>query len=455
MPNIIAYASIIAWPLFIIWFFSKYSIRKAILLSIFGSFMFLPAAFEINFPGIPAFDKFTITAMAIIFVLVVLKRQPIGFKSLNKQHKFFFILLVISPILTALNNSTPYIYIPGLTLYDGISQSMDIFLYFFPFLLGYQYFRTYDDQLFLFKFFAIAVLIYGVLAAYEIRMSPQLHNIVYGYFPHDWFQQVRGDGFRSVVFMGHGLMVALFLALGIIIVNALRMTNVRFSPFNNMFLLLFLVLILLLSKSLLALIMGLCGLLVVFLVSYKKIHYVSFFIAAVFFTYPLSTSLKVFPHDTLLDYASMISDDRAQSLGYRFYHEEELLNHAREKPLLGWGTWGRNRVYDPETGEDISVTDGKWILTLGSNGWVGFIAQFYFIFIGLYIAYKACRRNKNLNRNEGILLASHVIIVAFILLDQMPNASLVPFYVFIAGCLLGRSEQVLLDRQSENQIRAS
>jgi len=453
MPNIIAYASIIAWPLFIIWFFSKYSIRKAILLSVFGSFMFLPVGFEINFPGIPAFDKFTTTSMAIIFILVVLKRQPIGFNSLTKNHKLFFIILLITPIFTSLNNNNVYIFIPGLTIYDGISHSMDIFLQFFPFLLGYKYFRKYDDQLLLFKFFAVAALIYGLLAGYEIRMSPQLHNIVYGYFPHEWTQQLRGDGFRPVLFMGHGLMVSLFLALGIIALNAIRMTNIKISPFNNFFLLIFLIVVLVLSKSFLALMMGVGGLLIVIFINYKRIHYISLTIAFIFFTYPLSTSLKIFPHDMLVDYSSVISEGRAESLAFRFHHENKLLNHATEKPLLGWGTWGRNRIYDPETGQDLSVTDGMWILTLGANGWIGFISQFYFIIIALLIAYKACKYYKNLTKNENILLASHVLILSLILLDQMPNASLVPLYIFIAGCLLGRSEQIVADKKSEQIYR--
>lgn len=64
----------------------------------------------------------------------------------------------------------------------------------------------------MFRFLVIAGLIYTVPMLYEIRMSPQLHTIFYGYFPHSFGQQARGGGFRPVVFMGHGLLVG-FLRL--------------------------------------------------------------------------------------------------------------------------------------------------------------------------------------------------------------------------------------------------
>jgi hypothetical protein len=43
-----------------------------------------------------------------------------------------------------------------------------------------------------------------------------LHTWVYGYFPHSFAQQLRYGGYRPVVFMGHGLLVALFAAIALI-----------------------------------------------------------------------------------------------------------------------------------------------------------------------------------------------------------------------------------------------
>src|SRR5262249_17421221 len=57
----------------------------------------------------------------------------------------------------------------------------------------------------------IAGLLYSLPMLFEIRMSPQLHTWIYGYFPHSFSQQMRDGGFRPIVFMGHGLLVAFFI----------------------------------------------------------------------------------------------------------------------------------------------------------------------------------------------------------------------------------------------------
>ena len=45
-----------------------------------------------------------------------------------------------------------------------------------------------------------------------------------------------------------------------------------------------------------------------------------------------------------------------------------------QRPALGWGRWGRSRVYE-EGGKDVSVTDSLWIILLGTTGLVGLIAM--------------------------------------------------------------------------------
>ena len=68
-----------------------------------------------------------------------------------------------------------------------------------------------------------------------------------------------------------------------------------------------------------------------------------------------------------------ISEDRAESLNYRIYAETLLLERARERPVLGWGAWGRSRVKDDD-GRDRVAVDGLWIIFLGTNGLVGLLS---------------------------------------------------------------------------------
>lgn len=64
--------------------------------------------------------------------------------------------------------------------------------------------------------------------------------------------------------------------------------------------------------------------------------------------------------------------DRAASLQFLIENENILSEKARKKGIFGWAGWGRSRVYG-KTGEDISVTDGLWIIVFGQYGIVGLI----------------------------------------------------------------------------------
>src|SRR5439155_21163091 len=59
----------------------------------------------------------------------------------------------------------------------------------------------------------IGGLVYVPLCWFEVRMSPQLHVWVYGVRHHAFVQQMRDGGYRPMVFMQHGLMVAMWMAM--------------------------------------------------------------------------------------------------------------------------------------------------------------------------------------------------------------------------------------------------
>jgi len=451
MANPVAYIVISIWPLLIIYLLKRYGFAKGVLFSFLGAYMFLPAGFGIDLPGIPSFNKFSVTSLTLI-AYILLSGSRLGFRSLPRIYKFLIIGFIISPLLTVISNPNSFLNLPGLTYYDGLTGSFDQFLYILPFIIGFKYFRSYENQFDLFKYLAISSVVYALLALYEIRMSPQLHNIVYGFFPHSWLQQVRSGGYRAVVFMGHGLLVALFLAIGLGFWAVIRKTRKPILPIGNNILLGVVLIALVLMKSMAALIFGLFLLLMITYMSTKKVHLTSLLIAILFLTYPITSSMKVFPHDIIIDIAYSINSERAQSLEYRFKHEELLLEHASIKPLFGWGGYGRNRVRDPDTGEDLSVTDGRWILSLGVRGWFGFLMEFLLVVLPIFVAYKVQKNNKDLNKNERTLLAAHALIVSIILLDQMPNASFNPFYMLLIGALLGRAFEIQSEVNEKSTI---
>lgn len=444
MPNSFAYFVLFSWPFMVIYLINKFRVGTGALLALLAAYMFLPAGMNVDLPALPPLDKFSITTLTVISVMLI-KRIPLGINELPKIFKFILALLFIAPFLTALSNTERYLHMPGLSLYDGLTSSIVGFLYFFPFLIGVKYFRDEHAHLKLFKYFAIAALLYSFFALYEIRMSPTLHSTIYGYFPHSWIQQKRDGGFRAIVFMGHGLLVAMFIALGLAFWTAMKKAGERVFRFNTIIGISIIMVTLVFMKTYTAFIYGAFAFIAINFLSKKQQFLAAAMIAVLFITYPILSATGLFPHKELVSLAGDFSVDRADSLNYRFENENALLAHANDKPIFGWGGWSRNRIFDPITGEDTSVTDGYWIIILGTSGWIGFLSKFLFLFLPIWIVY---RKNKSMqfnNESEKTLLAAHALILSLIMLDQLPNSSLNnnSLYWLLAGSLLGRSQKLL------------
>ena len=149
--------------------------------------------------------------------------------------------------------------------------------------------------------------------------------------------------------------------------------------------------------------------------------------------YPILRSFDMIPTDAMVDYARKVSVDRAASLEFRFANEDALLEKARERIWFGWGSWGRHHVFDPITGQDLSVIDGYWIILLGKSGILGF-AAFYALLLGP--VYLAVKRIDSINpMSSRWLVLSMVFIVLIRAVDLIPNAFITPITMFFAGSL--------------------
>jgi len=182
-------------------------------------------------------------------------------------------------------------------------------------------------------------------------------------------------------------------------------------------------------------------------ISYKMQFRAATLLACLALLYPTLSIIKVFPHQQIAELANAyMGEDRAQSLVYRFDNEKILLEHGRERFFFGWGGWGRNRVYDEETGKDLSITDGRWIIVFGIYGWLGFMVEFSMMALGIFRAKYAAQLITD--KKEKTLLAAHSLLVSIIMIDQLPNASLAPWLWLIIGGLLGRSEAIIAEKRT-------
>jgi hypothetical protein len=458
MGNYFAYGVLFCWPLLSLYFLKSKSIQSAVILIILGGFLFLPLKTSLDLPLLPAFDKYTVPILTLLVASLFLRKVDFKIFSSCRITNFFVVAIVVTPIFTMLNNPEPVIsgsrYIRGLSYHEAFSYSMYQFLFIATFFLGRRYFRTLEQQLFLLKSITVFALIYSLLILFELRMSPSLHSSIYGFFPHSYQQALRDGGYRPVVFLGHGLMVSFYIAASVICVTIFLKNKIKINlpvlrgtsakPVS-----IYLVLILFLSKSLAPFLYAIFSLMCSLLFKAKRITMIAIMIGFVALSYPAAKMLGLFPSDLIVSLAKEFAgDERALSMQVRFDNEDIIVDKARQKIWFGWGGWGRSRVFD-ENGQDISITDGFWAIELGSSGLIGFIGMFGLMFISILKANKALKITGDKQSQNA--LALHALLVAFIMIDQLPNSSLVSFWWLVIGALVGRSEFLLKNSNEENQ----
>jgi hypothetical protein len=369
------------------------------------------------------------------------KSQPSmdGAARVGRQVLWFLLLLVVvTPVLTVLYNTDPIIdgrvFLPGLRLYDAWGLISVILIALIPFWLGIRYLNTPSGHRALLEALVFAGLVYSIPALLEVRISPQLHRWVYGFFPHDFIQHIRDGGFRPVVFLNHGLMVGIFFCMSVIasavlFKEARREGKPAFWWFAAMLWLLF---SLYLSKTLGALSIALFSMLVVLFLGPRLQVMISVAIAAIVLLYPMLRGAGWIPVDAIHELALEISEDRASSLKFRLDNEDALLEKANLKPLTGWGSWGRNALYDPETGRMTSITDGIWLIFIGVYGWLGYIGRF-----GLLTAPILLYALRRKTFGPSLIAPGMVVLLSALLIDFLPNAGLVNYVWLIAGAVAG------------------
>ena len=422
---------------------------RATLWSILGAYLLLPKGTEVDLPMLPPMDKESLPNLAAFFVcrIVLGKRVPL-LPRYGAAHALMLVYIV-SPFITALLNTDPVVagstYIPGMNLYDALSAVIRQFLFILPFLLGLQFFKSVKDIEAMLMVLVVAGLWYSLPMLFEVRMSPQLHTWLYGYFPHSFVQQMREGGFRPVVFIGHGLLVAFFAMTAVVAAAALTRIRPLIGQFSSGAITGYLMVVLLLCKSMASIVYAGTLVTVVFLCRPKTQVRLAVIMVSIALTYPLARGAGWFPVQEISELSSAISEARAESFDFRMRNEDMLLDKANLRPWFGWGTWGRNRIYDPRSGKDLSVTDGRWIQVIGSFGWIGLIAEFGLLALPVFSSVKTLRYIKS--RREAVIMAAVTLLLGINVLDLLPNNTMSPMTWLMAGALLGRTQQIAVEKE--------
>lgn len=433
--NTFAYVALLAWPGVCIALFVALPIEAAAIWSLLGGYLLLPSGTQIDLPLLPPLDKMSIPAIATL-LLCWMK----GTQSRSPRQSYFVYMLaagyVAAPIFTSLGNSyelqTAIGSVPGFYPLDGLKFAGRNLVMLAPFYIGSRFLGSDKGRAALLQSLPIAALIYSLPMLFEVRMSPQLHRWVYGFFPHSFAQQMRYGGFRPVVFLEQGLQVALFVSMALIAAVVLTRAKTRIWRAPASIVAPYLALMLLLCKTLGAVLYAAIAAPIVLLTRPRTWVKISCALLLLVCTYPALRSFEIVPVHHISELATKISLDRSKSFETRLTNEELLLDKARQKPWFGWGTWGRNRVRDQYTGQDISVTDGGWIIEFGMFGWLGYLSLFGLLTVA---AFRALRGIDDRRTPGNITVAGLTLILAINVVDMLPNSNLTTLTLLLAGSI--------------------
>ena len=167
MGNGLAYAVLAFWPLLAIYLYKSRSIQVATMWTILGGFMFLPVRSAVDLPFIPELGKNSISVISAMIGCWFVAKRPIRYFGNQGWLKLLVALIFIVPFVTVLMNRTPIVigdlFLPGLTMHDALSVMVNQILFITPFFIGRQFFRTYHDQLLMFRTLVVAGLFYSLL----------------------------------------------------------------------------------------------------------------------------------------------------------------------------------------------------------------------------------------------------------------------------------------------------
>lgn len=441
--NLLSVLVFFLWVPFALWGARRWPSAKAAALLLLLPLMFLPQRVYFKPPGLPPFEK---TEIAILWVFVgvwLFHRHRLQELQLGKWIKLTMFVLIGSVVATVFANFDPVSqgvkYLPGHQPYDAVHKLLQItFTFILPFVLGAAMFNGSKDLKVLLRIFVAAALVYSLFVLVEVRLSPQFHNWVYGFFPHTFRQMVRDGGFRATVFMAHALTVSMFLMVGALGATTLHKAKIKIFRMRAIWAVPYLMLVLVLNKTTGAFVYSLVGVPLILFSTPKTQFRVAAGLAIIVLLYPAMRGAGVVPVEGIKEFAlAQFGEERAKSLTTRFDNEEVLLERANERPVFGWGGNGRPGIYDPRYGKQLSIADGDWVITMGQYGFMGFVGKFLLLLLPIFIA---ARQLKYLSSEaDRRLLSALALIVGISGFDMLPNSASHYMTLVFSGALIGCS----------------
>lgn len=366
---------LVAWIPLALCLFLFFEARRATILVVAGGWLFLPAGF-LSIQGLPNYDK-AVAACGAAWVAALL---------FDRKHRLWsfrpsivdvpMIVWCLCPLASSVSN--------GLGVYDGASAVLSsIIMWGLPYQLGRAYFGDFRGMRELAVGVCIAGLIYAPLILWESRMSSQLHYHLYGYdqnaLPdHKYLPYFGSFGYEPRVFLMTELAVSFMMAAAVVSGVWLYRSKVLKRAFGLPMGALVPVLAIgsVFAKGLGAAVLTLGALGALFSAKWFRIAAPAIVLVVISPLYLVTRTTGEWSGDSVVSFVSSeISPVRARSLAFRLYNEGHFVRRSMERPVFGWGGYGRNMTYDESRGRLI-IPDGHWVIAFSKYGFVGLISLF-------------------------------------------------------------------------------
>jgi len=441
-PNVIAYLALLLWPVVVFALFERLPAHLAGTWSILGGALLLPANFWVDPPILPGIGKEEVTALSALAAGYYYAPARMRAARPFRGYDWFAIAGLVGALATTLSNSQPIhigiVVRPGETLYDFVSTAFTLLTrWWMPFFLGRALIRSFDELRDAIRALAIAGLLYSLFIWVEVMTGPQFSWWIYGYLASDFWQSVRpGGGFRPMVFMRHGLNVALFVVLSTMAMAAMARMRERLFGLPCTWWTGYMLVVLVACQSTAALLYGFTMVPLLLLGSPGMAWRAALAVACIEIAYPLIRALDLLPVDAIVAAAKEYANaERAHSLGFRLQTEAEVLQRAWPRLWLGWGGYQRGNVWDPQTGAVVSVIDGFWVLKISNHGLIGFATVFGMLLSPLLAVGRSLRRAAT--RRDRLMLGFLALFTVQYVFDLIPNSSLHVYATWFVGVLAG------------------
>lgn len=424
--SLVALVALFGWVPVVLCLFMSLPPRRAVLVAYVAGWLILPAT-GIVISGLPNYTKVTAVAYGVVLGAVLFDMERLS----QFRPRWFdlpILIWTLCPFASSISND--------LGAYDGASGVLNqIIVWGIPYFIGRVYFRDLEDLRELVVALYLGGLFYIPFCLLELRIGGQLNSLVYGI--GRWTGSKYGL-YNPVVFLSNALEVGMWMTASSlagawlwVTGQAPRLGGLPAGPPVAA-----LLVTAVLCHQTGALVLLAAGLALLLISRRLGRSWLIWLLILTPFVYVATRASGLWSGQQLVELSrTILNESRAGSLAFRLKNEDMLADRALQRPVLGWGGWGRNRVYN-EAGRDLTVVDGLWVYILGVNGFVGLGSETLVLILPLVLL---CLRTSGRDWSRDDLGAAAMlgVLLGLYQVDCLVNAMLNPIYVLIAGALMG------------------